>query len=157
MKQLLWASLERRGKKETLVLFRREAVSTARGPVLEDVTVFSLENPPPEAKALAAGPSQGVELELEVHPGSDHDTIMVSARIRSTDAQPQDPEIKRTNFDAPEGERRKRARGMGKYMGKESKPLGSPGTPPIPPEQRRGQRVSKPGAPRRPTTRRRKK
>lgn len=135
MKHVLWASIEKRGKKETLVLYRKEAVSTARGPVIQDITVISIEDPNHETRALDG---EAVEVDIDVQYADPSGKIL--ATFHKTDKTPYEPQIKRTNFDDPESERRKKARGMGRYMGKESKPSGAPGTPPVPPEQKRATR-----------------
>jgi hypothetical protein len=137
MKTLLWARWdERNDGTHALTFFRRIVIETPRGEALEDVPVLTVE----ADKAVKTIP-EAVQLELDVTPATDG-SIAVAARILSTDDRPQDPKIKLKNFDDPESERRKTARGMSRFLGKEekSKPVSKGATPPAPPEQRVGGR-----------------
>jgi hypothetical protein len=144
MATLLWARWDTRGDgTSALTLFRRKAVETPRGQMLEDIPVLVVE----DVKGKVKEAPEAVELELEVGRESDG-TIVVTAMATATNRKPKDPKIKLTSFDDPESkeakERKERAdRGMGRFRGKEegSKPVSKSASPPIPPEQKVGGRT----------------
>jgi hypothetical protein len=135
MSEILWARVDKRGDKDVLVLYRRQAVNTGRGPALEEQDVFVVENL--SSQAFKGFDGQPVTMEMRLAGGT-AEYVSVSADIKLSDKEPVEPKIARTNFKDPESERAatSKKRGMGRYIDKESKPSGKPGSPPVPIEQR---------------------
>jgi len=139
MTETLWARVEERKRGKALVLYRNELVSGPRGPMVEARTVFVVEK---IGKSFEAFDGEAASLELtSTEVGGD---ITVSATIKHSAQDPRDPEIPRIGFEdkVPEHEEKKkkiRKRGMGKFLGKDDKKAATqkPGSPPVPPEQRR--------------------
>jgi len=139
MATLLWARWdEREDGSQALTFFRRQAVDTIRGQMLQDIPVLVVE----DVKGKVKDVPEAVELELDAHRDADG-SIAIFAKAKATNARPKDPVLKRTKFDDPESERAKKAkRGMGRFLGKEtaSKPASKGAAPPVPREQRVGGR-----------------
>ena len=133
MKKVVWA----RHDEGVLTLFRREVVETARGEALADVPVLVLED---SAGKVGQVP-EAVELEVDVTTEADG-TVSIHAKASMTNERPKDPKPTMRKFDDPESDRRKVARGMSRFLGKEdqSKPVSRSATPPVPREQKVGGR-----------------
>ena len=149
MATILWARLdEREDGSHAITFFRRSAVDTARGQMLQDIPVLVVE----DVKGKIKEAPEAIELELDAHREADG-SISISAMAKATKRQPKDPKIQRTKFDDPETDQAKerkkkaKARGMGRFLGQDekSKPASKGATPPVPPEQRVGGRGSAKG------------
>jgi hypothetical protein len=133
MTTTLWARLEERADGTgALVLFRRDNVSTARGTSLSDIPVLLVE----DDKGIFESVTEAVKLDLDLRTEADG-SMVVMAKAQASMVKPVDPAPVLSKFD---DKPRKVQRGMGKFLGKDSKPVSKGASPPVPSQQRVGGR-----------------